>query len=158
SSIASGIRARSARRRGWSSGRLCLIRPGILLAPSRIETLVMRPLRSGAALCWIAALAAVVRIAFVAIVPFKQVCDNALYLEFAERIASGQGYTLDGHPTAFWSAGYPLTVGGLFCVTGASAAAAIALNIVGAVVMVVLLAKIAQKVTGDRAVANLAAL
>ena len=53
-------------------------------------------------------LAALLRIAWSWWVPVRPVSDANMYLEYAARLAAGDGYTSrSGSPTAFWPVGLP---------------------------------------------------
>lgn len=44
--------------------------------------------------------------------------DAGWYYQRGLEIASGSGYSIDGHPTAYWPVGYPAFLGGLFSLFG----------------------------------------
>ncbi len=58
----------------------------------------------------------------------RPVSDSAWYYARAASIAAGDGYAVDGRPTAYWPVGYPAFLGGLFAVTGVSRLAAMLAN------------------------------
>lgn len=72
--------------------------------------------------------ARVVWIAFMLAHDVRPVSDSAWYYARAASIAAGDGYAIDGRPTAYWPVGYPAFLGGLFAVTGVSRLAAMLAN------------------------------
>lgn len=80
---------------------------------------------------WCIVLGVVVRVAWILLMlahDVHPVSDSAWYYARAASIAAGDGYAIDGRPTAYWPVGYPAFLGGLFAVTGVSRLAAMLAN------------------------------
>ena len=73
--------------------------------------------------------AALVRLAWVALVDARPIDDFQWYFDRAVSLWQGQGLVFDGHPTALWPVGYPATLALLFLATGPSLLAAKLLNV-----------------------------
>ena len=58
------------------------------------------------------------RFLWILLVHHEQVSDFAWYYGRGIALASGEGYSVNGIPTAYWPAGYPLFLGGLFYLFG----------------------------------------
>ena len=56
-------------------------------------------------------LAAIMRLFWIFAVDTQPVSDFNWYFERAIEISRGNGYSIDGKPTAFWPVGYPAFVG-----------------------------------------------
>lgn len=67
---------------------------------------------------WCFAVFAGIRAALVVLVPLHMWSDAEWYLARAMNIASGEGYSEGGLPTAYWPVGYPGFLAGLFVVFG----------------------------------------
>jgi len=59
-----------------------------------------------------------IRLAIILLVPINQFSDNLWYYNRAVALASGQGYTQEGIPTAYWPPGWPGLLGLLFWLFG----------------------------------------
>jgi 4-amino-4-deoxy-L-arabinose transferase-like glycosyltransferase len=70
------------------------------------------------------------RLPWVLIVHAVPTSDSYFYFLGAKSIAAGHGYSILGHPTAFFPVGWPGFLAGLFLVTGPSFAAIEVLNLV----------------------------
>src|SRR5580765_2438662 len=66
------------------------------------------------------AIGILIRLLWIYFVNAEQVADFGVYLQRAITIASGQGYSVNGIPTAYAPVGYPGFLGGLFYLFGAS--------------------------------------
>jgi hypothetical protein len=66
------------------------------------------------------AIGILIRLLWIYFVNAEQVADFGVYLQRAITIASGQGYSANGIPTAYAPVGYPGFLGGLFYLFGAS--------------------------------------
>jgi len=75
-------------------------------------------------------LAFVLRLLWIIIIDSKPVSDSSWYFEKGIDIAGGLGYSIDGIPTAYYPAGYPMFLGLLFRVFGNSLLLAKLANIV----------------------------
>ena len=75
--------------------------------------------------------------------------DFSFYFNAAARLAAGGGYTMNGHPTAYWPIGWPLVLSAFFRVFGAHLWVALALQVLlcSAIAGVVFL--IAHRITGS---------
>jgi 4-amino-4-deoxy-L-arabinose transferase-like glycosyltransferase len=60
----------------------------------------------------------VLRLLWILLIHHDQVSDFAWYYQRGMEVAGGQGYSVNGMPTAYWPAGYPLFLGGLFYLFG----------------------------------------
>jgi 4-amino-4-deoxy-L-arabinose transferase-like glycosyltransferase len=58
------------------------------------------------------------RLLWIVVVHHEQVSDFSWYYHRGIGLATGQGYSVNGMPTAYWPAGYPLFLGGLFYTFG----------------------------------------
>src|SRR6476659_1234969 len=71
----------------------------------------------------------VLRVLWICFVNAPQVSDFKWYYERAISISTGQGYAVDGIPTAYWPVGYPGFLGVVFTLFGPSIFLAKAINI-----------------------------
>jgi 4-amino-4-deoxy-L-arabinose transferase-like glycosyltransferase len=78
----------------------------------------------------IVALSVLARLPWILIVHAVPTSDSYFYFLGAKSIAAGHGYSILGHPTAFFPVGWPGFLAGLFLLTGPSFAAIEALNLV----------------------------
>ena len=65
-------------------------------------------------------LAMVIRLFWIWFVDAEQVRDFSWYHQFAQNIADGKGYSLNGIPTGYWPIGYPGLLGALYYLVGSS--------------------------------------
>lgn len=70
------------------------------------------------------------RWAWLGLVDTQPVTDFEWYFQRAASVARGEGYTVDGVPTAYWPVGWPGFLGIVFAVFGTSLAAAKSANLV----------------------------
>ncbi len=84
--------------------------------------------------------------------------DFAFYFGAASRLAAGEGYTLNGEPTAYWPAGWPITLGALFRVFGSELWVGLAFQLVVTTAIAILIVLLAQRLSGSWAVATSAAV
>lgn len=75
-------------------------------------------------------LAGLIRLAWVATIHAVPVSDYLFYYQTGASLAAGHGYTILGHPTAFFPVGYPAFLAGLFTLFGTSLAVFKAANVV----------------------------
>src|SRR5262245_60654610 len=76
------------------------------------------PVTGNRQLWFVVALAAFVRLAFVALFHNVQVSDATVYDSLARHLAHGDGYVFDGHLTAWWPIGFPAWLSLLYRVAG----------------------------------------
>src|SRR5690349_21821873 len=82
-------------------------------------------------------LALVLRVAWMLLVPISPVSDSVVYDMFAQRIASGQGYTWpDGAPTVYWPVGASALYALIYSVAGHSFTAVAIVNVALGVLLV----------------------
>jgi hypothetical protein len=73
------------------------------------------------------------------------VSDAEWYVERGMGIAGGEGYVIDGTPTAYWPVGYPAFLGGIFSISGGSLMAATIANLILALGALYLSYRIARR-------------
>jgi 4-amino-4-deoxy-L-arabinose transferase-like glycosyltransferase len=83
--------------------------------------------------------------------------DSFFYVSGADSLAHGHGYSILGHPTAFFPVGWPAFLAGVFLVTGVSFFAVMVANVVLWTVITVLIYAFATRL-GGRAAGAVAAL
>lgn len=98
-----------------------------------------------------------VRLAFLVAVPSQPVTDFDWYFERAASIARGEGYAVNGTPTAYWPVGYPGALAAVFWLTGASVVAGKTLNLALSLAVVALTFGLGRRLFPERAVAPVAA-
>ena len=84
--------------------------------------------------------------------------DFAFYFSAATRLAAGQGYTLNGEPTAFWPAGWPVVLAAAFRIFGSELWVGLALQLAIATGISVLIVLLAHRVSGSWVVGTAASL
>jgi hypothetical protein len=84
--------------------------------------------------------------------------DFAFYYSAAARIADGQGYTLNGDPTAYWPLGWPLVLAGVFWLFGPSLSIAIATQVIATTAIGVFVMLIGWRATGSSRIGLIGAL
>src|SRR4051812_19444375 len=65
-------------------------------------------------------IAFILRLTWIYLVNGAQIADYGVYLQRGISIANGQGYSFNGHPTAYAPIGYPGFLGALFYIVGPS--------------------------------------
>ena len=87
--------------------------------------------RLGARALWLVPLCVglAVRVYWTASVDAQPVHDSTRYLHFAEQLAAGEGYQVDGLPTAYWPVGYPAALSLAFRLFGSEPRAGELLNL-----------------------------
>jgi 4-amino-4-deoxy-L-arabinose transferase-like glycosyltransferase len=100
----------------------------------------------------------ILRLGLLLLVPVEQFSDAAWYLNRAQGIASGEGYSEGGHPTAFWPVGYPGMLAILLYFFGNSALVGQLANLVFATASLLLAHNIATRLFRNDFSANLAVL
>jgi hypothetical protein len=83
--------------------------------------------------------------------------DFAFYFGAAARLAAGNGYTLNGEPTAYWPAGWPVALAAIFRVFGTELWAGLAFQVVVTTAIAAVIVLLAHRVSGSWAVATVAA-
>jgi 4-amino-4-deoxy-L-arabinose transferase-like glycosyltransferase len=128
---------------------------GVVYAPLSED--VLKPRAVGLAFWAVLGLAMAVRLAFLATVPTQPVTDFDWYFERGASIARGDGYAVEGVPTAYWPVGYPAALGAFFSVTGPSVVAGKSLNLALSLAVVALTFLLGRRLFDERAVAAVAA-
>jgi hypothetical protein len=100
-------------------------------------------------------MALAVRVWWVATVDTQPVTDFAWYFDRAVSLAAGEGYHVDGAPTAYWPVGYPAFLALFFSVFGPSLELAKALNLGLTVASVLLSWMVARRLFPNPWVAHL---
>ena len=98
-----------------------------------------------------------VRAAWILNVHPRPISDFAFYFGAATRLAAGQGYTLNGQPTAYWPAGWPLALAALFRAFGSQLWVGLVFQLALTTAIAVLIALLAHRVSGSWAAATIAA-
>ena len=83
--------------------------------------------------------------------------DFAFYFGAAARLAAGNGYTLNGEPTAYWPAGWPVALGAMFRLFGTELWVGLAFQVVVTTAIAALIVLLAHRVSGSWVVATVAA-
>jgi len=99
----------------------------------------------------------VLRVAWILCVHNHQVSDFTLYAHWGKEIASGRGFTIAGHPTAYYPIGYPAYLGLLFHIFGPSEFAAKAANVLLYLGIIALAFALAKELFHSRFVAGITA-
>eukprot|EP01037_Dinobryon_pediforme_P038385 gene38385-46361_t len=81
------------------------------------------------------ALALLVRIALLVLVPQNAMSDGEWYMVRAAEMARGMGYQEAGHPTAFWPVGYPALLAGSMLLFGPGLFGPLLLNLISVAVI-----------------------
>ncbi len=111
-----------------------------------------------AAVSMAAALAMLLRYAAIRAVPLELASDGLAYWDIANAVASGDGITWGGAPTAFYNVGYPLFLGAVLRVFGQSVGVAQFLNVALGGISAAFLYVATWKLFGSRLAATAAAL
>lgn len=106
----------------------------------------------------IAALALVLRLLSVVLVPIQPDSDALWYLQRAGEMAEGAGYQEAGHPTAFWPVGYPALLAASMTVFGPSLFGPILLNLAAVVLKLWLILWFSRRLGLGEAIGRGAAL
>jgi 4-amino-4-deoxy-L-arabinose transferase-like glycosyltransferase len=104
----------------------------------------------------VAALFLAPRIGWMLAVDAAPISDQLWYFERAVGLLNGEGYAVQGQPTAFWPVGYPAFLAGLFAVFGPDIEVAKAANLVLSAVSMVFVYRISRRATGSEAAAKAA--
>jgi 4-amino-4-deoxy-L-arabinose transferase-like glycosyltransferase len=118
--------------------------------------LTSRPRHSAGFLLMIAALFLAPRIGWMLAVDAAPMSDQLWYFERAVGLLNGEGYAVQGQPTAFWPVGYPAFLAGLFAVFGPDIEAAKAANLVLSAVAMAFVYRISRRASGSDAAAKAA--
>jgi hypothetical protein len=104
----------------------------------------------------IAALFLAPRFGWMVAVDAAPMSDQLWYFERAMGMLNGEGYAVQGQPTAFWPVGYPAFLAGLFAVFGPDVEVAKAANLVLSAVSMAFVYRISRRATGSEAAAKAA--
>ncbi|MGH9869368.1 MAG: ArnT family glycosyltransferase [Candidatus Polarisedimenticolia bacterium] len=107
-------------------------------------------------LCLLLALG--LRVAWVMSVDARPVDDFSWYHARAVDISQGLGLVDEGRPTAYWPAGYPMLLGSLYALFGASVGVAQIANIVMSLATILMTWRIGSRMLGSETAGRLAAL
>lgn len=91
-------------------------------------------------------------------IPVVQTADFGWYLDRAIEVLHGEGYSINGVPTAFWPVGWPGALATLFSVTGVSVIAAQLVNALLGTLCCWMTALLGLCVTGSRFIGGMSAL
>jgi hypothetical protein len=103
-------------------------------------------------------LAFILRLLWIILYNVRQTSDYGWYLDRALSISAGDGYILNGAPTAYWPIGYPAFLGAVFFILGNSLFLAKLLNVILATVTIYFVYKITQWITKSEEVSRITAL
>lgn len=92
--------------------------------------------------------------AAILLVPIAPGDDASWYIDRAQAFANGDGYTIDGRPTAYYPVGWPLLLAGLFRISGPSVVAAQLANLALSAGSFLLVLAIARRVFRDELAAR----
>lgn len=120
------------------------------------RTLLLSTLSSRYYVPALVAVAVLLRLAWMVVVPAEPVEDAAWYYKTGVAIAKGEGYSRNGMPTAWYPIGYPLFLGGVFSITGPSPTAGKIANLLLVLVTLLLVRKIGQTAFRSEVVGRLA--
>jgi 4-amino-4-deoxy-L-arabinose transferase-like glycosyltransferase len=98
------------------------------------------------------------RIGWMLAVDAAPMSDQLWYFERAVGMLNGEGYAVQGQPTAFWPVGYPAFLAGLFAVFGPNVEAAKITNLALSGVAMVFVYRIARRAAGSETAARAALL
>ena len=104
----------------------------------------------------VAALFLAPRIGWMLAVDAAPMSDQLWYFERAVGLLNGEGYAVQGQPTAFWPVGYPAFLAGLFAVFGPDIEVAKAANLVLSAVAMAFVYRISRRATGSETAARAA--
>ena len=104
------------------------------------------------------ALALVLRVATMLLMPQQPVSDGLWYLDRAGELARGMGYQEAGHPTAFWPVGYPALLSGALWLFGPSLLGPMIVNLLASAAVLALVLWFARTLGAGEPAARLAAL
>ncbi len=104
----------------------------------------------------VAALFLAPRIGWMLAVDAAPMSDQLWYFERAVGLLNGEGYAVQGQPTAFWPVGYPAFLAGLFAVFGPDIEVAKAANLVLSAMAMAFVYRISRRATGSEAAARAA--
>jgi 4-amino-4-deoxy-L-arabinose transferase-like glycosyltransferase len=96
------------------------------------------------------------RIGWMLAVDAAPMSDQLWYLERAVGLLNGEGYAVQGQPTAFWPVGYPAFLAGLFAVFGPDIEVAKAANLVLSAIAMAFVYRISRRATGSETAAKAA--
>jgi 4-amino-4-deoxy-L-arabinose transferase-like glycosyltransferase len=96
------------------------------------------------------------RIGWMLTVDAAPMSDQLWYFERAVGLLNGEGYAVQGQPTAFWPVGYPAFLAGLFAVFGPDIEVAKAANLVLSAIAMAFVYRISRRATGSETAAKAA--
>jgi len=91
-----------------------------------------------------------VRLVWIAAVESKPVSDFAWYFNRALELSRGEGFLMNGHPTAYWPIGWPGTLAGYFLVAPSTVTAVKLLNVLLWAVTIALCYFLGERLGGPR--------
>lgn len=97
------------------------------------------------------AVALALRLLLILLLPQQPYSDGAFYFERALGLVSGQGYSEEGHPTAFWPIGYPALLAGSMLVFGKSLAGPLIVNLLSSAAILWLVIWFGRRLGGELA-------
>src|SRR5687768_1005667 len=96
------------------------------------------------------------RIGWMLAVDAAPMSDQLWYFDRAAGLLNGEGYAVQGRPTAFWPVGYPAFLAGLFAVFGPDIEVAKAANLVLSALSMAFVYRISRRATGSETAAKAA--
>jgi 4-amino-4-deoxy-L-arabinose transferase-like glycosyltransferase len=91
------------------------------------------------------------RLLLILTLPQQPYSDGAFYFGRALGLVNGEGYSEDGHPTAFWPIGYPALLAGAMLLFGKSLLGAMIVNLVSAATILCLILWFGRTLGGELA-------
>jgi 4-amino-4-deoxy-L-arabinose transferase-like glycosyltransferase len=104
------------------------------------------------------ALALGLRLFLILAFPQHPASDGAFYFDRALGLARGEGYSENGHPTAFWPVGYPALLAATLLLFGPSLLGPMLLNLAASAAILWLVLWFGRRVVGGELTARIAAL
>jgi 4-amino-4-deoxy-L-arabinose transferase-like glycosyltransferase len=98
------------------------------------------------------------RIGWMLAVDAAPMSDQLWYFERAVGLLNGEGYAVQGQPTAFWPVGYPAFLASLFAIFGPNVEVAKSANLILSAVAMAFVYRIARRATGSEGAARAALL
>src|SRR4051812_38236179 len=97
------------------------------------------------------AIALVLRLLVILLLPQIPTSDAAFYFERALGLVGGEGYSEQGHPPAYWPVGYPALLAGSMLVFGKSLLGPLLLNFASAMAILWLVLWFGRRLGGELA-------
>lgn len=130
----------------WMSVVWMLVKVAAVVALLRAGASALKRCTRRSQLAAILALACALRIGWAVAVAPALSGDATWYHQRAAAIAAGQGYTIDGRPTARLAPGFPSALAVVYLVTGPHPAAGVVLNVVLSLAVIALTQRIARQI------------